>query len=152
MTTDLPEPKMPATEMIEAVERLATFMETLDGSLLEGIFAKSDVTIIENFAPHVFKGPDAARDWAEGMRDHVGDIVDLRHSFGAVHDFSRDFSRGGARVFFTLKTTWTGKTDGVKFHEEGGWSFVLVAQGDEWRVQAYGWAVTDLTLANQNID
>lgn len=132
--------------MILAVERLATFMETLDGSQLANIFASSDVTIIENFAPHVFKGPDAARDWAERMRHHVGDIVDLHHAFGPAHDFGRDLSHDGDRVFFTLKTTWTGLSGGVRFQEEGGWSFVLVGEEGEWRVQAYGWAVTDFSM------
>lgn len=137
MTKAVPEPKM-----IEVVERVAIFMETLDDTWLDSTFAKSDVTIIENFAPFVFKGSNAVGDWAEKVSDHTRDIVDLRHSFDESHDFSVD----GDRVFFTLRTTWTGTKEGVFFSEEGGWSFVLVGQSNDWRVQSYGWAVTDISF------
>jgi len=135
-------PTAPTQEMIEVVERLTTFMERLDDAQLEEIFTNSDVTIIENFAPFIFKGPDAVSDWAEGMRAHLRDVTDLRHTFGARHDFSVQ----GDRAFFTLRTTWTGTAGGQSFSEEGGWSFVLVEKGGEWRIQAYGWAVTEMAV------
>ena len=95
-----PEPKM-----LAAIEQVARFMETLDESNLQNAFAKSDVTIIENFAPYVFKGPNAVEQWAKGFRGHAKGLADLHHSFAAAQDFSVE----GDVAFLSLPTTWTGR-------------------------------------------
>ena len=65
MTLATPEP-----EMLAAAARIARFMETLDDGALEGVFA-DHVTIIENFAPHIFSGDGAVARWAAGFRAHA---------------------------------------------------------------------------------
>jgi hypothetical protein len=129
----------PDVAMMAAVERLARFMITREEADLFDIFADGGVVIVENFAPYVFHGPSAVRDWADGFRSHADDLSQLRPSFGAPQDFSSD----GERVYFSLPTTWAGLSCGRRFSEDGGWSFVLVRDGAAWRVQSYGWAVTD---------
>ena len=124
--------------MMAAVERLARFMATGAAGDLGDVFADANVTIIENFAPYVFQGASAVQDWARGFRAHAANLAQLKPSFGAAQDFSID----GERAYFSLPTTWTGISNGRKFSEDGGWAFVLVRHGGEWRVQAYGWAVT----------
>lgn len=117
------------------VKALASFMATLDDAHLEGVFA-GDVTIVENFAPYIFR--DAAC-WREGFRAHAVSLSELRSSFGTAQDFSRD----GERAYFVLPTTWKGRAKGRAFDEEGGWSFVLVQRNDLWTIAGYAWAVTD---------
>lgn len=128
--------------MMVPVERIARFIETLDASYLKKTFAGMNVTIIENFAPYVFTGPAAARRWQAGFRAHGRGLSGLLHAFGQAQDFSVE----GDRAYFSLPTKWTGRTDGRKFSEQGGWAFVLVRQGRQWRVQSYGWAVTSYLL------
>jgi len=129
----------PSPGMVAAAARLARYMETGDAADLAGVFAGEGVTIIENFAPHVFVGGDAVASWAAGYADHARDLTELKHAFGEPQDFTSD----GERAFFTLPTTWEGLQDGRRFSERGGWAFVLVRQGEGWRVQGYGWAVTE---------
>ena len=126
--------------MLAAAEKIARFIETRDASHLKRAFAARDVTIIENFPPHVFAGPGAVRRWTAEMKKHLDALSDLRHTFGTPQDFSRT----GDVVFFTLPTRWTGVTQGTSFSERGGWAFVLVRAGKDWRVRAYAWAVTTL--------
>lgn len=128
--------------MMAAVERLVRFMAANATGAVDGIFAGSGVTIIENFAPYVFAGTSAVVDWANGFRAHAMGLADLHASFGAAQDFSAD----GERAYFSLPTTWTGTSGGRRFSEDGGWAFVLVREGAEWRVQAYGWSVTTYRL------
>ncbi len=128
----------PDAAMMTAVHRVVRFMTTLDDAGLPGAFADSNVTIIENFAPYVFQGAQAVERWAALFRAHADGLAELRVSFGVAQDFSVD----GDLVYLSLPTTWTGTTRGRKFSEDGGWAFVLVRHGSEWRVQSYGWAVT----------
>lgn len=131
----------PESDMLALAERVARFIETLDEVEIDGVFADRDVTIIENFAPYRFDGPDAVANWAAGMSSHREATTDLLHSFGAVQDYTRT----GERAFFALPTTWTGTFRGTAFVETGGWAFVLTKQSNGWRVQSYGWAVTGIS-------
>jgi hypothetical protein len=135
--------RAPDASMMAAVERLVRFMAGGYDADLAGIFAPDNVTIIENFPPYVFQGPSAVARWAEGFKAHAETLGQLEASFGTAQDFSVD----GKSAYFSLPTTWTGMSKGRRFREEGGWALVLVRQSAEWRVQAYGWAVTDYRLA-----
>jgi hypothetical protein len=127
----------PDAEMLDLVAKIARFIATQDDAMLRA-FAKNGVVILENFAPHLFSGPDAVAQWAKGMREHAATLANLRHSFGPAQDFATD----GARAFFSLPTHWQGTSNGRPFREDGGWSFLLVKEEGQWRVQSYGWAVT----------
>ena len=127
----------PDADMMAVAERLAQYLESGAKGEPEHIFADNGVTIIENFAPYVFAGPDAVGRWAEAMRTHLSGVTGLRHTFEEVHDFSR----AGEQAYFALTTGWTGKTKGRPFHETGGWALVLTAASGKWRIKAYGWSV-----------
>jgi hypothetical protein len=127
--------------MLAGPHAIARFIVTRDEAALAGVFADRDVTIVENFAPHVFAGPDAVANWQEGMGAHLNEVSGLEHRFGPACDFSRT----GPLAFFTLPTEWKGLARGRRFQERGGWAFVLVELGAEWRVKSYAWAVTEIS-------
>ena len=138
--------KRPDAEIMAPIERIALFMETLDSQFLDDAFADEEVVLIENFPPYVFEGADAVVRWAKGFAEHAKNISELRHSFGAPHDFHMD----GELAFLSLPTTWHGKVGASSFIETGGWAFVLVKNARGWRVRNYGWAVTGIaTKARQ---
>ena len=128
----------PDAAMMAGPEALARFLETADDSVLEGVFSDGEVTILENFAPHVFTGQEGLAHWRALMARHVSAIGDLRHAFGSPQDFGRT----GDLVYFSLPTHWTGIRDGKAFEEDGGWSFTLAWEAARWRIRAYGWSVT----------
>lgn len=125
--------------LLEPIEKIARFIETGDKSLLS-VFATKGVVIIENFAPHLFEGPEGVQLWAEKISSWqipTGNLV-LKHSFGPAQDLS--IHDGVA--FLSLPTHWQIFQNGESFQEDGGWAFVLVQENDAWRVRCYGWAVT----------
>lgn len=128
----------PDAAMMAGPEALARFLETADESVVHGVFSTGDVTILENFPPHVFTGQAGLDHWRGLMARHVGAISDLRHTFGPPQDFVRT----GDTAYFSLPTRWTGVRDGKPFDEHGGWSFVLVLEDGAWRIRSYGWSVT----------
>ena len=133
---------MPDTAMMAGPENLARFIETADELRLGGVFSDSGVTILENFPPHLFKGARGLRQWRTLMRRHLEGVEHLHHSFGPPQDFSQT----GDLVFFSVPTVWTGIDHGKPFTEHGGWSFLLVRQGRDWRVQAYAWSVVMVSM------
>jgi hypothetical protein len=130
----------PTAAMMEPVQGLVTFMSTLRRGEQPTVFARRGLCIVENFAPYLFCGSQAAANWSAGFRAHAaeGDLKNLAATFGAAHDFSQT----GKRVYFSLPTTWTGITQGKHFEEHGAWSFVLVQEEVGWRIVGYGWGVT----------
>jgi hypothetical protein len=134
---------MPAFDpaLMAAPEALARFLETGDEALLDGVFSTGDVTILENFPPHIFHGQAGLSLWRATMAKHVGAIGELRHTF----EQPQDFGVTGDIVHFTLPTRWSGVRDGAPFKELGGWTFVQVREDDRWRIRSYGWAVVEFT-------
>jgi hypothetical protein len=127
----------PDSDMMAVAERLARFMEGGANGRPDAIFADHGVTIVENFPPYLFTGPDAVAAWCSRIQPHLEPLADLRHSFDEVHDFSRS----GDEAYFSLRTSWSGGNAGKPFRETGGWAFVLTRRSGEWRVLGYGWAV-----------
>ncbi|QAY75920.1 hypothetical protein [Sphingosinicella sp. BN140058] len=132
----------PDPAMMAAPEALARFLETRNEAMLWSVFSDSDdVTILENFPPHLFRGRAGVSRWRELMAEHVGKLEQLRHAFGPAQDYGETEDQ----AFFTLPTAWTGLRDGMPFTEHGGWSFLMAREEQGWRIRAYAWAVTSFT-------
>ncbi len=129
----------PDAAMLAPVAKIARFIAG-GGEENLSAFAERGVAILENFAPYLFTGPDAVARWAAGMRAHAQTLSSMQHSFGQAQDFTAD----GDTAYFSLPTRWRGASKGVAFEEDGGWAFVLIRQGGEWRVRNYAWAVTSI--------
>ena len=128
----------PSAEQLAPAHAIARFIATGDDAALIGVFAR-EVTIIENFTPHIFN--DAAS-WRTEMRAHRAPLSDLGFSFAPALDFSVHEDR----AFFCLPVTWTGKLHGKPFRELGGKSLVLGREDGVWRVAAYAWSVIEMTF------
>ena len=127
--------------MMAPVMVLARYMGQVSGAVLPPVFADDGLVILENFAPYIFNGKDAATRWDLSYRKHVEPLKELKFEFGKVHDFERT----GDRVYFVLPTTWRGVQPGSRFEEHGAWAFVLQKSAGQWRILAYGWGASDET-------
>jgi hypothetical protein len=130
----------PTAAMMEPVQGLVTFMSTLRRGEQPTIFARRGLCIVDNFAPYLFCGLQAAASWSAAFRAHVaeGGLMNLAATFSGAHDFSQS----GNRVYFSLPTTWTGLAQGKRFEKHGVWSFVLEQENVGWRIAGYGWGAT----------
>jgi len=132
--------RLPDKEMMAPVNALARYMAHVEGATMPSVFADTGVVIVEDFAPYVFRGQDAATLWNAGFRHHAGFLRNLKVTFGTAHDFDRT----GDRIYFVIPTTWQGVYRNARqFEEHGAWSFVLEKSSGRWRIIAYGWGATD---------
>ncbi len=130
----------PDAAMMAPVIALAGYMAHVQGAVLPPVFADDGLAIIEDFAPYIFSGKNAAAQWDAGFRHHAIPLKDLNFSFASAHAFERS----GNRVYFVLPTTWHGLYKDRQFEEHGAWSFVLTNTSGRWLILAYGWGATDL--------
>jgi hypothetical protein len=130
----------PDAAMMAPVTALANYMAHVEGAVLPPVFEDDGVIIVEDFAPFIFSGKDAAAQWDAGFRHHAVPLRDLTYSFGPANAFERTDDR----VYFVLPTTWRGIYKDRRFEEHGAWSFVLKSVAGKWRILAYGWGATDL--------
>jgi len=128
----------PSAAMLEPVRGLVEFMSKRKAGAHPEVFANRGLCIVENFAPFLFCGSGAAGLWEAGFRAHAEAITELVAQFGDAYDFSES----GGRAYFSLPTTWTGRSQGRRFEEHGAWAFVLQRRGAKWRILGYGWGVT----------
>jgi hypothetical protein len=130
----------PDATMMAPVTALANYMAHVEGNALPPVFVDDGLVIVEDFAPYIFSGKEAAAQWDGGFRHHAVPLSDLKFTFGPAHAFERT----GDRVYFVLPTTWRGIYKDRRFEEHGAWSFVLKNTAGQWRILAYGWGATDL--------
>jgi hypothetical protein len=137
----------PTPAMMAPARALAAFMSTLPPGEHPSAFARKGLCIVENFAPFLFCGRDAALAWERGFRAHAADegLSELSAQFADAHDFNLSGNRG----YFSLPTTWTGLTHGRRFEEHGAWAFVIERHGPDWRILGYGYGVTTYTEVAQ---
>src|SRR5258708_35437878 len=104
--------EQPTAAMMEPVQGLVTFMSPLRRGEQPTVFAGRGPCIVENFAPFIFCGLEAAANWSAGFRAHAaeGGLKNLAAIFGEAHDFKRS----GNRVYFCFLTTLTGMTSGER--------------------------------------
>ena len=126
----------PDPDMLALAAGIARFIASGDDKDLDGVFAR-EVTIIENFPPHIFR--DVAT-WRDAMRRHIHALSDMAFAFAPAVDFSVHDDC----AYFCVPVTWTGKLHGKLFRELGGKSIVLRQEGGAWRVAAYAWAVVEM--------
>jgi hypothetical protein len=134
-------PDGPDKAMMAPVIALARYMSQGSDAGLPSVFVDDGLVILENFAPYIFNGKDAATRWDLGYRKHVERLQELKCEFGKAHDFERT----GDRAYFVLPTTWRGVQPGSRFEEHGAWAFVLEKASGQWRIIAYGWGAKDET-------
>jgi hypothetical protein len=130
----------PDATMMAPVTALVSYMAHVEGAALPPVFAGDGLVIIEDFAPYIFSGKNAAAQWDAGFRHHAIPLKHLEFSFGPAHAFERS----GDRVYLVLPTTWHGLYKDREFEEHGAWSFVLTNTSGRWLILAYGWGATDL--------
>lgn len=101
-------------------------------------YATGDISIIDEFAPHLWMGPHAAQDWAAAYDKHA-------HTTG-VSDGSVKYGEPtrteieGDEAYVIVPTVYYYKQDGRPTTEEGQMAFVLHSEGGAWKIRAWTWS------------
>ena len=100
-------------------------------------YAKGDIQIIDEFAPHRWFGPNAPHDWAAEYDKHAQatGVTEGRVTYGAP---SRSEIEGDV-AYVVMPTTYLYKERGVATVEEGQVTAVVHEEAGVWKMSAWTW-------------
>lgn len=101
-------------------------------------YATGEILIIDEFAPHRWIGPNAAREWAEAYNKHAQatGVSDGSVKYGTPTRTEVD----GDVAYVIVPTVYNYKQDGRPTTEEGQMTFVLHAEDGGWKISAWTWS------------
>jgi ketosteroid isomerase-like protein len=100
-------------------------------------YAPGTITIIDEFAPHRWVGPNAAHEWAADYDKHATAtfVTDGVVKYGAPTRSVID----GDTAYVIIPALYTYKEHGKPVAEEGQMTFVLHAETSGWKIQGWTW-------------
>jgi hypothetical protein len=103
-------------------------------------YATGDITIIDEFAPHLWTGPQAAQNWAADYDKHAAatGVTDgnVKYSSVIVSNIEGDVA------YVIVPTVYNYKEKGKAMTEKGNMAFVMVNQSGSWKIRAWTWTGT----------
>lgn len=100
-------------------------------------YAKGDIMIVDEFAPHRWSGPHAAQDWAAAYEKHA-QTTGVSGGMVKYGEPTRTEIEGEA-AYVIIPTVYLYKQNGKATTEEGQMTFVLHRGSEGWKIGAWTW-------------
>jgi SnoaL-like domain len=132
----------PTEAMLAPVHQWIDAFNAARTPLPESVFTE-DVVITDQFTPYVWSGVAGAHAWSERLNRSLRSSR-VRNEHVAV-EAPRAFmiDQSGERASFVLPATLTYVLDGKPGKDRALWLFVVVKNGDVWKIAADTWTRTD---------
>jgi ketosteroid isomerase-like protein len=100
-------------------------------------YANGVITIVDEFAPHIWTGPDAAHQWADAYDKHARatGVTDGRVTYRQP---TRTEVEGDV-AYVVMPTLYVYKEQGKDLREEGQMTVVLNHQANGWKIRSWTW-------------
>ena len=128
---------MAASPVITPIKQFLDGFNTGDVKTAYAAYAPGTITIIDEFAPHRWVGPNAAHEWAADYDKHAAatGVTD-----GVVkYDTPTRSVVDGDTAYVIIPALYTYKEHGQPMAEEGQFAFVLHAETGSWKIQGWTW-------------
>jgi hypothetical protein len=123
----------------ELVAPVRTFIDSFnrgDGAAAAATHA-SDVTIIDEVAPYLWRGPQAFQTWSAALDEDAKarGITEQKVTIGAA---TRE-ETSGDRAYVVVPAVYSYQERGVAMREPAQFVFVLGRGAGGWRIQGWAW-------------
>ena len=100
-------------------------------------YANGPITIVDEFAPHIWSGPDAAHQWADAYDKHAQamGVTDGKVTYGQP---TRTEIEGDV-AYVVMPTVYLYKERGKSLREEGQMTIVLNREAGGWKIRSWTW-------------
>jgi hypothetical protein len=102
-----------------------------------GAYASGPITIVDEFAPHVWTGPNAAHEWADAYDKHAQatGVTDGKVTYSKPTRVVQD----GETAYVVMPTVYLYKEHGKPLKEEGQVTAVLNRESGAWKIRGWTW-------------
>jgi hypothetical protein len=101
-------------------------------------YEDGDITIVDEFPPHRWTGPHAAKEWADDYQKHAAatGVTEglVKYSAPTRTEIEDDLA------YVIIPTVYLYKQNGQPFAEEGQATFVLHAEQSGWKIRSWTWS------------
>jgi ketosteroid isomerase-like protein len=101
-------------------------------------YATGDITIIDEFAPHIWTGPKAAHAWAAQYDKHAG-ATGVTDGSVTLGEPTRTEVEGNV-AYVICPTVYNYKENGQVTAEEGQMTYVLNKGPAGWKIRGWTWS------------
>ena len=100
-------------------------------------YATGAITIVDEFAPHIWTGPDAAHQWADAYDKHARatGVTDGQVTYRPPTRTEVD----GDVAYVVMPTVYLYKERGKLLREEGQMTVVLNREASGWKIRSWTW-------------
>ncbi len=108
-----------------------------DLKALKSMFATGSLSIVDEYAPHLWSGPDAYKNWLEAYAKDAKatGLSDPSLTFNEPTRSQID----GKTAYVIMPTVFTWKAKGAPLVEEAQMTFVLNQTSAGWKIRAMTW-------------
>jgi len=101
-------------------------------------YASGPITIVDEFAPHVWSGPNAAHEWADAYDKHAQatGVTDGKVTYGKPTRTEADADT----AYVIMPTVYVYKEHGKRLKEEGQITAVLNREPGAWKIRGWTWS------------
>jgi ketosteroid isomerase-like protein len=100
-------------------------------------YATGTITIVDEFAPHIWTGPNAAHEWSDAYNKHAQStgVTDGKVTYRQP---TRTEIEGDV-AYVVMPAVYLYKEHGKPLREEGQITVVLNRQADAWKIRSWTW-------------
>jgi len=101
-------------------------------------YAKGDIIIVDEFAPHRWVGPHAAQNWAADYDKHAKatGVTEGKVTYGKPTRIEIE----GPAAYVVMPTSYLYKEHGKPMAEEGQITVVLHSESGAWKMSGWTWS------------
>jgi hypothetical protein len=125
-------------DLTKPIRQFIDGFNTGDTKSAYAAYVQGDVSIIDEFAPHLWVGPKAPQLWAADYDKHAKatKVTDGSVKYGPPTRSEVE----GARAYVIIPTVYNYKEKGARIAEEGEMTFVLSKGKLGWKIKAWTWS------------
>ena len=128
----------PAASLTAPIKQFLDGFNTGDTKSAYAAFARGDVAIVDEFAPHRWLGPKAAQAWAADYDRHAK-ATGVSEGIVKYGEPTRTEVEGKL-AYVIVPTVYLYKEHGRAISEEGQMTFVLRNGASGWKIKAWTWS------------
>ena len=128
----------PNSEITAPIHQFIDGFNSGDTKSAYAAYASGSISIIDEFAPHLWVGADAAHAWAADFDKHAQatGVSDGKVKYGEP----TRTEMSGKLAYVVIPTVYSYKEHGSAMTEEGQMTFVLDRAAGSWKIRAWTWS------------